>query len=414
MGNTWKIRVSAFINYFIFAILLNSVGTVILQVQRYYGVTPAQASYLDGFKDITIAVTSFFVASFLTRIGYKRSMLISLIILAAGCFTLPQVDTFTAIKLLFALTGFCFGITKMCVYSIIGLITRTEKEHISLMSFLESFFMIGILSGNFIFSWFIDDKNPRSAGWLHTYYVLGGLTIVALFFLLIAPLDESASKPATGNNHVGAKYAGMFRLAVKPMVLSFIVCAFVYVLIEQSVMNWLPTFNNQVLKIPSTYSVIIAGIMAASTGLGRFCAGIVMKKLSWLVVLVICLVCAAALVLTAIPMANNSIVKGIRSWNDVPLAAYIFPMIGFFIAPVYPAINSIILSSLPKTRHGEMSGLIVIFSALGGTLGSIIIGHIFQRYGGERAFYFILIPIACLLGTLVIFDRRHKQATKAI
>ena len=414
MGNNWKIRVSIFINYFIFAILLNSVGTVILQVQRYFQATSAEASYLDGFKDISIAVTSFFIASFLTRIGYRKSMLISLAVLALGCFTLPLVNTFMAIRLLFALTGFCFGITKMCVYSIIGLITRTEKEHISLMSFLESFFMIGILSGNFIFSWFIDDKNPHSAEWLHTYYVLGALTVIAFLFLLIAPLDESASKPATGENKIANNYIAMFRLAVEPMVLSFIVCAFVYVLIEQSVMNWLPTFNNQVLKIPSTYSVIIAGIMAASTGLGRFCAGIVMKKLSWLAVLVICLVCAAALVLIAIPLANNSVVNNINSWKDVPLAAYVFPMIGFFIAPVYPAINSIILSSLPKTRHGEMSGLIVIFSALGGTLGSIIIGHIFQRYGGEKAFYFILVPIACLLAALIIFDKRHKQTTKAI
>lgn len=413
MNSTWKIHVSIFINYFIFAVLLNSVGTVILQVQHYFRATASQASYLDGFKDVSIAVTSFLIASSLTKVGYKKSMLISLAILAIGCFTLPLLNTFMAIKLLFALTGFCFGVTKMCVYSIIGLITRTQKEHISLMSFLESFFMIGILSGNFIFSWFIDDRNPQSGEWLHTYYVLGGLIIIAFLFLLAAPLDESAARPVSDGRKIAGNYTSMFRLAIEPMVLSFIICAFVYVLIEQSVMNWLPTFNNQVLKIPATYSVIIAGIMAASTGLGRFCAGVVMKKLSWLAVLVICLVCAAALVLTAIPLANNSVVSNIRSWKDVPLAAYVFPMIGFFIAPVYPAINSVILSSLPRTRHSEMSGLIVIFSALGGTLGSIIIGHIFQHYGGQRAFYFILLPIACLLVALVIFERRHKQKVNA-
>ena len=35
----WQIKTSLFLNYFVFAILLNSVGTVILQVQNNYGVT---------------------------------------------------------------------------------------------------------------------------------------------------------------------------------------------------------------------------------------------------------------------------------------------------------------------------------------------------------------------------------------
>ncbi len=89
MGN-WRIKLSLFINYFVFAILLNSVGTVILMVQRNFGVTEGEASVLEGFKDITIAVTSFLVASFIVRIGYKRSMLIALGLIAGVCLTVPH------------------------------------------------------------------------------------------------------------------------------------------------------------------------------------------------------------------------------------------------------------------------------------------------------------------------------------
>jgi fucose permease len=76
--NYWLIRISLFINYFVFAILLNSVGTVILQVQNTYGISESDASVLEAFKDLPIAITSFLVASFLVRVGYKRSMLIAL------------------------------------------------------------------------------------------------------------------------------------------------------------------------------------------------------------------------------------------------------------------------------------------------------------------------------------------------
>ena len=57
-----------------------------------------------------------------------------------------------------------------------------------------------------------------------------------------------------------------------------------------------------------------------------------------------------------------------------------------------------------------MSGLIVVFSALGGTTGSIITGHIFEAYGGQTAFYFSLIPVAILCILLFIFKKLQLQA----
>jgi len=70
MKNT-GIKLSLYINYFVFAILLNSVGIVILKSINNYGVDEVQASTLELFKDLPIAIVSFLVASFLPRIGYK-------------------------------------------------------------------------------------------------------------------------------------------------------------------------------------------------------------------------------------------------------------------------------------------------------------------------------------------------------
>ncbi len=78
--NNWKIKLSIFINYFLFAILLNSVGTVILQVQSTYGITESGAAILEAFKDLSIAIMSFLVASYITRIGYKNSMLLEYVL----------------------------------------------------------------------------------------------------------------------------------------------------------------------------------------------------------------------------------------------------------------------------------------------------------------------------------------------
>ena len=404
----WKIKASLFLNYFVFAILLNSVGTVILQVQNNYGITQGSASVLEAFKDLSIAVVSFLVSSYITRIGYKNAMLIALGFVTAVCFIMPFTASFFTTKLLFAAVGSGFALIKMSVYSTIGLVTKNEKEHISLMNFIESFFMIGILTGYFIFSSFVDNNNPKSTEWLKVYYLLGAISLIAFLLLLSAKLDESSIRNQK-NDSMLKEFGNMFELMVSPIVLIFIFCAFFYVLIEQSIMSWLPTFNNKVLLLPAALSIQMASILAGSTALGRFLAGVVLKKLNWFLVLASCLILAAALVLIAIPLAEKVSGQPITGWGTAPVAAFIFPLIGLLIAPVYPAINSVILSTLPVRKHGLMSGLIIIFSALGGTTGSIITGHVFESYGGKTAFYFSLIPMAILIACLFIFKRLQNK-----
>ncbi len=408
--HTWRIKLSLFINYFVFAILLNSVGTVILQVQNNYGITQGSASVLEAFKDLSIAIVSFLVASYITRIGYKRSMLLALALVIIACLLMPFIGGFAMTKVMFAVTGASFALIKVSVYATIGLVTSNKKDHASFMNFIESFFMIGILTGYFIFSAFVNDADPSSRSWLNVYYLLAGISAVAFILLLSSSLDESSVK-SEETKSFAQEFADMVKLVIRPLVWVFIISAFFYVLIEQSIMSWLPTFNSQVLHMSTRLSIQMASILAASTALGRFIAGIVLRKVHWLLVLIICLSGAAILVLLVIPLATTLQAASINSWADAPFVAFIFPVIGLLLAPVYPAINSVILSSLPKRQHAPMSGLIVIFSALGGTTGSIITGHIFQAYGGQRAFYFSLVPIGILIISLIFFNSLQKKAS---
>ena len=63
------------LTYVAFAMLLNSVGTVILQSISSFHVTKPEASTLEGFKDITIAIVSFLTASYLPRIGLRNALI---------------------------------------------------------------------------------------------------------------------------------------------------------------------------------------------------------------------------------------------------------------------------------------------------------------------------------------------------
>jgi len=406
----WRIKLSLFINYYVFAILLNSSGVAILQVQNSFSVNKTAAAWIDPCKDLSIAAVSFLVSSYITRFGYKRAMMVALGVIALACCIIPNTPGFFAVKLLFVAIGSCFALIKMSVYSVIGIITKDSHEHISLMNFVESFFMIGNLTLYFYFSSFVDNAHPQSTSWLNAFYLLGGLSALAVILLAGAELDESAAKSA--GKPLVAEFAEMFTLMFKPIVLAFIGSAFFYVLIEQSIQNFLPTFNNKVLMLPAALSIQMTSILAGSTALGRFLAGLVLKKFNWFYVLLGCLLLSAVLIILALPLAKNSMGKIYTGWGDAPLAAFMFPLIGLFLAPVYPSINSAILTSLPKPKHGLMSGLIIIFSALGGTTGSLIMGRVFDadKTGGQHAFYFSLLPIGILIVCLFLFRRLQLKA----
>ncbi|MBK9735901.1 MAG: MFS transporter [Saprospiraceae bacterium] len=398
------IKLSLYINYFVFAILLNSVGIVILKSQKIYGVDEVQASILELFKDMPIAIVSFLIASFLPRIGYKKSMLMGLAIVSLACLGMYWGNSFWSAKMLFASVGVSFALIKVSVYSAIGLVTKTEKEHNSLMSSIEGVFMFGIALAYFLFPAFNNENDVNS--WLNVYLLISALCMISFLILYFSPFDESNEIPGT---NLADDFNKMLGLITRKLVLVFVCSAFLFVMIEQGIMTWLPTFNDRVLKLPENISIMMASILAVTLGIGRILAGVLAQKFTWLQVLSVCLVAAMAMVIFVLPAAVNANVGTITSFKEIPLIGFAFPIVGLFIAPIYPMLNSVVLSSLPKKMHSPMTGLIVIFSALGGTIGSRIIGWLFKNMGAGQAFYYTLIPMSLLFGALFLLHSMTKK-----
>ncbi|EOZ92306.1 putative trehalose permease, MFS family, FucP subfamily [Indibacter alkaliphilus LW1] len=403
------IRLSLIVNYMVFAVLLNSVGAVILQVQRTFDVSKADASVLEGFKDLPIAVFSFIVASLLPKVGLKKGMLSALFLVAAICFIMPvMADQFWYFKLLFAAVGISFAVIKVSVFAMIGLVTNSTKEHSSLMSTIEGFFMVGVLVGNVFFSLFVNDADPSSRYWLNIYWYLGAMTLAAALLLFFAKINESESK--RDGTKAWDEFLDMLQLVIKPLVLVFAASAFLFVLIEQSFMTWTPTFYQDVLRVPASMGIQAGAVLAGALAIGRLLAGIILKRIHWLTFTLSCTVLVGVCVLLTLPLtANLPEATEAITWFNAPFVVYLFPILGLFLAPIYPTINSVVLSALPKYMQSSMSGLIVVFSALGGTTGSIITGHIFEAYGGTNAFYFSLAPIAALCLILILLNKQVKK-----
>jgi len=399
------IKLSLYINYFVFAILLNSVGIVIQKSINVYGVSESSASILEAFKDLPIAIVSFFVASFLPRFGYKKAMLTALAIVFFGCIGMYFGNSFDASKLLFLSVGVSFALIKLSVYSLIGVVTNGPKEHSALMSSIEGFFMVGIASAYFLFPFFFSDTDKDA--WLNVYPFLCGLVGISFLFLLFSKLDIPIE---TAGSNIKEDIKNSIGLMAVPLVLVFIFSAFFFVMIEQGIMTWLPRFNEKIFLFDERLSVNMAAILAMSLALGRFIAGWASIYIKWSTIIIVCAVIAIGILLAVLPQlkpdGNASVITLL---TDVPFLGFILPLIGLFIAPIYPLLNSTVLSHLPKSLHSPMSGLIIIFSALGGTIGSRIVGTLFEKVGGVNAFYFLIIPIILLIITVFIIQRLIRK-----
>jgi len=397
------------LNYFLFGLLLNSVGVVIMQSINSFGVTKESASLLEGFKDIPIAVVSFLVASFLPRLGYRYAMMIGLAVVMLACLSMPILSSFWATKMLFLSIGSSFALIKVSVYASIGLLTSDKQGHASLMNAIEGVFMLGVLSGYWVFSFFIDSDNPASQEWLNVYWWLAAICLFNLLVMSFIRFGEGQVQPP--GSSLGRDFVAMLRLTTRPLVYIFVMSVFLYVLIEQGLGTWLPTFNNEVLGLPSAISVQVTSIFALSLAVGRLSAGLLLQKINWYFLLSGCILGMGLLMILVMPLSYDVKVAPDVDWFSMPPVAYLIPLIGLFMSPIYPALSSVVLSSLPLREQSSMAGLIIMFSALGGTTGAMITGVIFGRFDGQTAFYMALIPMAIILVLLHGLKRETDRAS---
>jgi fucose permease len=332
-------------------------------------------------------------------------MQIALLIVFMGCMGMWWGNSFWAAKFMFLSVGVSFALIKLSVYSLVGVVTDTPQQHSSLMSSIEGFFMVGIASAYFLFPLFYSDSNPNA--WLNVYIVLALMVLIALIFLSSAGI-EIQTAPAGANWMDDIKKS--IGLIVVPLVLIFMLSAFFFVMLEQGIMTWLPRFNEKIFSFSEKLSVQMASLLALSLAIGRFVAGWLSKKIKWSVIVIGCALLSIILLLAVLPKLKPAAeIVVLKNISDVPMLGFILPLIGLFIAPIYPLLNSTVLSHLPKSLHSPMSGLIIIFSALGGTLGSRIVGVLFKNIGGIKAFYFLIIPIVLLIISVLLIQWLIKK-----
>lgn len=352
-------------------------GIVILKLSEE-NISYHKLGLLESFKDLPIAFISIFAVGFISKIGTRISIICALSIVAVCSLILPFVQVFWFYKLWFAIIGACFALGKICVYNIIKSNIFDEKTLAKTMSSVEASFMIGTFVVNAVFGWLISSKYSES--WKFGFF---GISLISFFTVYLFFKTEIN---ATTNKKV--KLIPDFSGFGKPTYIAFFGLIFLILFTEQTFNSWLPAFYKNHLGVNSFFALQATSFLAVFSYFGRIFTSQIITRFNLSKYFYICvsMVLLILSVIIAIQLLNN---------GKSAILMYIFPVIGFFLAPLYPLANSKMIATANKEKVTVLSSVIVIFSSLGSSASSALISNLFQNQ--MLNYYAVFIFIASTL-----------------
>jgi len=343
------------LTFFIFSMVLNCMGIVILQLSQE-NIGYDKLGFLESFKDLPIAFISLFAVNFISKIGTKQSIILSLSIVGICSFLLPFVEVFWFYKLWFAIIGACFAFGKICVYGIIRNNITEEKSLAKTMNTVEASFMIGIFVVNVGFGWLI--ASEFSEYWKFGFIFISLVSLITIYLF-------SKIKIVEADKNMKAKTLSNLISFKKTSLILFFAVIFFIVFTEQSFNSWLPTFYKNHLKVNSFFAIQSSSMLALFSYFGRIITANIIQRFSLVSYFIFCLISIISML---------SVIFCIQYFcsDNSGILLYLFPVIGLFLSPLYPLINSKMISQIDNEKINTFTSMIIIFSSLGSSVSSLL------------------------------------------
>ena len=382
---------ACFLGYIVQAIVNNFVPLLFVTFGDTYGIPLSRITLLITFNFLTQLLIDFLSAGLIDKIGYRASVILSMVFSFAGLSSLtflPEVlpDAFAGLLISVFLYAVGGGLAEVIISPIVEACPTENKE--KAMSLLHSFYCWGhvgvVLLSTLYFSVFGVEN------WKILALLWAAVPIVDLFLFLNAPIYSLADKEEGAGLSAGALFSkGFFWLLLLMML-----CAGAA---EQSVSQWSSAFAERGLGISKTAGDL-AGPMAFALlmGLSRLlfgkCGDRLPLKRCMLFSTLLCV--AAYLCIALIPS---------------PVAGLIgCALCGFSVGIFWPGTYSIAAAALPGGGTA-MFAFLALAGDLGCTAGPTLAGLVSGACGDNLRtgiLCAVLFPALMLLSLLVLRRKR--------
>ena len=379
--NMAVVKTLTYLMFAMFAMTTDSVGIIIPEIIRTFGLSLTAAGTFQYATMTGIALAGLFLGQLADRFGRRRTILVGLTLFAVSCFLVSAGNTLVYFAALLAISGMAIGIFKTGALALIGDISISTAQHTSIMNTVEGFFGVGAIIGPAILTRML----AAGLSWKWLYVIAGALCVVLIGIALMVRYPEAAH--ATGNS----ASSGTSRAMKNPYVLAFSAGAFLYVGVEAAIYVWMPTllagYAGSAQSI-AMYSISIFFLLRAA---GRFLGAWMLTRFAWQAVL--------AVFSGSILLCFVFSVTGGVNW-----AVYLLPLSGLFMSVMYPTINSKGISCVPKSDHGAAAGVILFFTCVSAVVAPLGLGAVSDAFGHIEYGFWLAAAFAAVLFIAALFN----------
>ena len=373
--NLAVVKTLTYAMFAMFAMTTDSVGLIIPEIVKTFGLTLTAAGTFQYATMAGIAVAGLCLGTLADRLGRRRTIVIGLTAFAAASFLFAVGKTFLFFVVLMGLSGLAIGVFKTGALALVGDISTSTTEHTSIMNTVEGFFSVGSIVGPAVLAYLL----AHGVSWQWLYVIAGAMCVVLIVTALSVAYPTSTSPVAP----VGAR-KGTNAAVKNPYVLAFSAGVFLYVGVEAAIYVWMPTLLASYRGRATWLAAYGISIFFALRAAGRFLGAWMLMRWRWH---------AAVAVLSGAILACFAFsVAGGVEW-----AVYLLPASGFFMAVIYPTLNSKGISCVPKNEHGAAAGVILFFTCLSAVIAPLAMGALSDITGQIAYGFWLATGLAALL-----------------
>ncbi len=401
--------------FFVWAIGVNLNDVLIQHLKKAFGLTDFQSSLIQFAFFGGYFLAAFPAGWLMQRIGYKRGILVGLLVCATGTILfIPAASVRVYAFFLFALFVMACGQSVLEVaanpyVTTLGPAESSEQR----LNLAQSFnamgaFLVALLGSKFILSG-IEYTSAQQAAMSSTellkyriseanmvktpYMVITGIFLfiaVLIFFTKLPEIQESSEAGLAGTN---AKAGGTLAF---PHLIKGVVAQFCYVGAQVGVASFIIRFSEFTLS--GTHEKAAARYLQAHLlgfMVGRFSGSALMHKI------------APSRLLSIFAAGSLACLSIILLASGMPTIVAII-LLGFFHSIMFPTIFALSIKNLgPYTKLGSS---FLVMSIIGGAICPLIMGRISDAWNIQRAF---LVPLLCHAFVFYFAMRGYRPSASA-
>jgi len=386
--------------FFLWALLHNLNPILIPHLRKAFALNDLQSSLIDTSAYISYFVVAIPAGLYMQRYGYKKGVLLGLILYAAGALlVIPAASERSYLFFLTAIFVIAAGATFLETVANPYISVLGDRETATQrLNLAQSFNGLGavvapILGGKFILSGIEHSPEELAAmgtDKLHSYLqseadtvkmpylVIAAVVFALLLLFIITKLPEEQSREGDSSHTVGVRFSlGVFR---HKHFLWAVISQFFYVGAQVGVLSFFIRYAHEVANMNEKNAAYLLGSIAmVGFMLGRFSGTFLMKYVKPATLLTMYGLLCSGLLAIAIVTSGH-------------LALYAVVAVPFFMSIMYPTIFSLGIQGL-SNEETKIASSFLVMSIIGGAVVPLLMGLVSVASHSIQIAYFV--PLFC-------------------